>query len=576
MRPILSFGVILLLAALVATPAMPAAAQGRQAIRGTLSEEGSLQPIGGAFVTLLDGAGERIAGGLSRDDGSFLIDVPTPGTYRVRAERIGFESTESVLVEVAEGRISEIDLVAPTRAIVIEGLDVEGGRRCDMRPEQGRETLALWEEAKKALDVALWADDDGRFVYDLRSWTRRYGQSGRRLISERVDRRTHVGRHAFRAVSPESLAEEGFVQGNAAEGQFYFAPDAGVLLSQAFLGTHCFEAVQGGDRLGLEFSPVPGRDLSEVAGTLWFERGTSRLESLEYRYVNVTEAVGDRFGGEVVFEELPGGAWIVRRWEIRMPVLSGAATSSGSPRLTVTAVEAAGGEVVEVREAEELLPLGASGVESGEIRGTVVDSTTGSVLEDAVVFISGTNRSARTDGEGSFHLTGVPGGLYTLLVNHPRLSELGITSPAVPVEVQPQAETRASVLLPSIRGLVANACERVHADPPDSRMAALGGVVQTGGRPPAELIVRVTWSTVERMGEALQTRQAGADIVPDPMGRWGVCLIPVDRTVSVEVLWGDLASPITEVGRMRAGESRWLIVDAPTGADGDRRRPDLR
>jgi hypothetical protein len=570
MRQILSLGVVLLLGSLGATPAMPLAAQGRQAIRGTLAEEGTLQPIGGAFVTVLDEAGERIAGGLSRDDGSFLIDVPTPGTYRLRAERIGFESTESILVAVTEGRISEIELVAPTRAIVIQGLDVEGGRRCDMRPEQGRETLALWEEAKKALDVALWADDDGRFVYDLRSWTRRYGRNGRRLISERVDRRTHVGRHAFRAVSPESLAEEGFVQGNSAEGQFYFAPDAGVLLSEAFLGTHCFEAVRRDDRLGLEFSPVPGRDLSEVSGTLWFEQGSSRLESLEYRYVNVAEAADDRFGGDVVFEELPGGAWIVRRWEIRMPVLTGVVTLDGATRVTVDAVEAAGGEVVEVREAEALLPLGATAMTDGEIRGTVVDSTTGLSLEDAVVFISGTNRSARTEADGGFHLSEVPGGRYTLLVNHPRLSELGITSPAVAVEVQPRAETRALVALPSIRGLVADACERVRAEPPDGRMAALGGVVRTSAQPPAELTVRVTWSTVERTSAGLQTRESGADIVPDAMGRWGVCRIPEDRTVTVEVLRGDAAGPITEVGRMRAGESRWLIVDAPPESGGAR------
>ena len=565
MRQILSLGAILLCGLLANIPATPLAAQGRQAIRGTISEEGTLEPIGGAFVTLLDGAGERVAGGLSRDDGSFLIDVEEPGTYRVRAERIGFESTESILVDVAEGRISEIELLAPTRAIVIQGVEVEGGRRCDMRPEQGRETLALWEEAKKALDVALWADDDGRFVYDLRSWTRRYGRNGRRLVSERVDRRTHVGRHAFRSVSPESLAEEGFVQGSVEEGQFYFAPDAGVLLSEAFLGTHCFEAVQRDDRLGLEFSPVPGRDLSEVSGTLWFERGTSRLESLEYSYVNVAEAADDRFGGDVVFEELPGGAWIVREWEIRMPVLTGVVTLSGATRVTVDGVEAAGGEVVEVREAEEILPLGTSGVTDGEIRGTVVDSTTGGVLEDAVVFISGTNRSARTDEEGNFHLTSVPGGLYTLLVNHPRISELGITSPAVPVEVQSREETRTRVALPSIRGLVADACGRVEADPPDPSMGALGGVVQTGGKDPASLTVRVTWSAVERTSAGLETRTAGVDIVPDPMGRWGLCRIPEDRTVRVEVLWGDVTGQLTPVGRLRAGESRWLILAAPAG-----------
>ncbi|MEQ9570406.1 MAG: carboxypeptidase-like regulatory domain-containing protein, partial [Longimicrobiales bacterium] len=233
-----------------------ATAQARQPIRGTVSVEGTRRPVGGAFVSVLDGAGERVAGGLSRDDGTFLVHVPRSGAYRIRAERIGFRSTESVEIRVPEGEIVDVAVVAPAQAVVIEGMDVEGGRRCDLRPESGRATLALWEEARKALDVALWTDDDGRFVYELESWTRRYDRSGRRLLNERVDRRTHVGRHAFRSVSPENLAQHGFVQGSNAEGRFYFAPDAGVMLSDAFLGTHCFEAVRVDGRLGLEFSPV--------------------------------------------------------------------------------------------------------------------------------------------------------------------------------------------------------------------------------------------------------------------------------------------------------------------------------
>lgn len=249
-----------------------------------------------------------------------------------------------------------------------------------------------------------------------------------------------------------------------------------------------------------------------------------------------------------------------------MPILSRVETRSGAVRSSVEAVEAAGGEVVEVREAEALLPLGASGTDHGEIRGTVVDSTTGKSLDDASVFISGTNRSAHTDGAGRFQLTGVPAGLYTLLVNHPRLSELGITSPAVPVEVEAGREAETQVALPSIRGLVADACSRTGAEPPDPSMAALGGVVQTGGLAPSELVVHVTWSTIERTPSGLQTREAGADIVPDRAGRWGVCRIPRDRTVTVVVEWLETEGRITEVGRMRAGESRWLILEAPTSA----------
>lgn len=545
----------------------PLSAQATQGIRGTVSEEGTGRAIGGAFLALLDHDGERVAGGLSRDDGSFLVRVPQPGLYRLRAERIGFRSTESVEVRVGEGELVELDVVAPAQAVLIEGVDVEGGARCDLRPEAGRATLALWEEARKALDVALWTDDGGRYVYELRAWTRRYDRSGRRLVNERVDRRTHVGRHAFRAVSPESLAEHGFVQGSNEDGMFYYAPDAGVLLSDAFLGTHCFQAVRQGERFGLQFEPVPGRDLSEVRGTLWFEPGTSRLESLEYRYVNVMEAVDEQFGGEVVFEALPGGAWIVREWEIRMPILANVVSLSGAPRLVVDAVETAGGEVVEVREAEVLLPLGTSGLDDGEIRGTVVDSTSGRALAGAVVFISGTSRTARTDDAGAFHLDGVPGGLYTLLIDHPRLSELGIMSPAVPVEVQPRAETRARVALPTVRGLVADACARVGAEPMDPALAAVGGVVRTRGRPAGEIIVRVTWSRVERSAGGLTERSSGADIVPDGLGRWGVCRVPVDARITVEVLHGDDAGPLTEAGRLRAGESRWLIVDGPAGSE---------
>jgi hypothetical protein len=546
------------------------AAQSRasgQAIRGTVSEEGTLQPVAGAFVALLDASGARVAGGLSRDDGAFLVSVPEPGSYRLRAERIGFRSTESVQVEVAAGEIVSLDIVAPAQAIVIRGVDVEGGRRCDLRPDQGRETLALWEEARKALDVALWTDDDGRFVYELRSWTRRFDRSGRRLLSERIDRRTHVGRHAFRAVSPESLARDGFVQGNNAEGRFYYAPDAGVLMSNAFLGTHCFEAVEVDDRLGLRFSPVPGRDLTEVEGMLWFAEGTSRLERLEYQYVNVTEAVDERFGGEVVFEELPGGEWIVREWEIRMPILTNVVSLSGAPRLVVDAVEAAGGEVVEVREAEQLLPLGTPGLENGRVRGSVVDSTTGRMLEDASVFVSGTNRVTRTDGDGAFELGELTAGLYTLLIDHPRLAELGIMSPAVPVEVQPRAETRVTFYLPSIRGLVGSACRSMGSEPPSDGSAALAGVVRTGGVAPTDLTVVVRWTEVSASPSSGLPRTRGriATIQPDALGRWGACALPAGRSVSVLVERGDEEGAVTDVGPLRPGEARWLIVDAPGG-----------
>lgn len=553
------FGLTLLLLA-----GDPLAAQTVQGLRGTVAEEGTGRAIGGAFVTVVDGHGERIGGGLTANDGSFLIDLPQSGTFGVQADRIGFQRTTTTEVVIPPGRLVSIDLVAPAQAIVIEGVAVEGERRCDLRTESGPQTALLWEEARKALDIALWTDGGGNFVYDAESWIRRYDDRGRQLLSESVDRRTHVGRHAFRALSPEELAENGFVQGSLEEGRSFFAPDAEVLMSTAFLDTHCFQATDEDGRLGLAFEPVAGRDQSEVEGTLWFAEGTSRLASLEYGYLNVDQASDDRFGGHVQFESLPGGAWIVREWEIRMPVLSSQRQANGSFRIVVNAVETAGGRVIEVRDAAEPRPLGRfANDQQGRVRGAVVDSTTGLPLEDAVVFISGTNRSARTDEYGDFELSGVPEGAYTLLVDHPRIAELGILSPVAAVEVEPGVVANARLELPSIRGLVADGCARVAGEPPVATEAALAGVVRTGGVPPAEFVVRVTWSQVERTGGGLGTADTQADIIPDGLGRWGVCRIPIDTSVQVSVLRGDDAASPVVVSRMAAGERRWLVVEAP-------------
>lgn len=563
---------LLALAALgVVAGAGPVEAQ-RQAIRGTVVEMGTARPIGGSFVGLYTADGARVAGGLTRDDGSFLIDVEVAGVYLVRADRIGFESTEASEVDVVAGRITWVDLVAPAQAIVIDGVDVDGGRRCDLRPDKGRATLALWEEARKALEVALWADDRGHFIYELESWVRQYDSDGRRLESERLDRRTHVGRHGFRAVSPDRLIQEGFIHGTPAEGWDYFAPDAEVLMSEAFLGTHCFEVVQRDDRLGLEFGPIPDRDVPDVEGVIWFANNSSRLESLEYEYVNADHAEDDRFGGEVVFEELPGGAWIVRSWEIRMPILALRERRRGQPRLIVQNVQSVGGQVIEVSDVVGIEPTRVSEVGRGAVNGVVVDSTTGLPLADAVVRVAGTNRTVRTGPDGRFRMTSLPADAFALSFDHPRLVELGIPTPSVPVQIEEGIAVEVQLSVPGIRGLVSEACSRVGAEPATSSQASLGGIVLAPGVDPTLLRVRVTWSGYERTGAGLQRVDVGAEVTPDEFGWWGVCRIQGDQPVVVEVLHGREAGAETRLGSMAPGEFRWLVVEAPASEGSDETR----
>jgi len=558
------------LAVLAGLPISLAAQQG-QLLTGYLREEGTGQPVQGAFVAVLDAEERRVAGALTLPDGRFLIRVPVPGVYRLRPERIGFSSVLSDPVRIDPGQTVRLDLVAPAQAIELGGIEVDGTVRCDLG-EAGQATMQLWEEARKALSVARWTEQAERFEYELESWERTLDPRGRQIMAERKRRSTHIGRHAYRAIDPEQLEADGYVAGDLAKGFQYFAPDAEVLLSDSFLRTHCFTAVRDDERFGLRFEPAPGRRVPDVSGTLWMAERSTRLERLNYRYVNLPDlaeaGIEDRSGGEVRFEALPSGEWIVRWWEIRMPVLvrGMGIGAQPRPRLQVAEVRTQGGEVVEVREMQGRTGLtrGRAGPAPGFLRGFVADSTAGAVLEGATVFLSGTSRSTTSSDDGTFVLDELREGSYTLALQHPRLAQLGVPSPTQVVEIRQGRETLTALAIPSISTLVEQACIDAQGDPLEPGTAAVGGVVRTGGLPIDELTVRVDWQRIDQQAGRARVVNGGADIRPDELGRWGVCRIPTGHRVVVQVIYGQLESVPVELGLLDRDETRWVTLEAPT------------
>lgn len=562
---------LLMLAPLLVEAALPqrVVAQLRQGVTGIVRDQSTGFGIQGAFVALIDADGRRVGGVLTLADGRYLLQVATPGTYRLQAERIGFESAPSEQVRIEPGGVVRLDLTASTQAVELEGIEVDGARRCDLGRE-GEATMALWDEATKALAVARWTEVSERFTYELRSWERTLGPRGRRLLDERERRSTHVGRHAYRALEPETLEREGYVSGDLADGFRYYAPDAETLLSDEFLRTHCFRSVRDGDRLGLEFAPVEGREVPDVEGTLWMAPGTTRLDRLEYQYVNLPDVdeagVQAMSGGEVRFEELAGGEWIVRWWEIRMPVLVRRMNLGRPPRpvLQVAEVRTQGGEVEEVRLATSSVRLGEpsrSGL--GRIVGTVADSTQGTPLAGAVVYLSGTSRRAESDSVGRFALSDLRPGVYTVALQHPRLAQLGIRPPTALIEVAEGTVARADLAIPSLRSLVAEACSAVGAAAEQPGLAAVGGVVRTGGVSVDELQVRVRWQYIEQRGGRPAAVGEVAELMPDALGRWGVCIVPTGHRVSVQVVRGADASDEVDLGTLERDETRWVTLPAP-------------
>ena len=103
----------------------------------------------------------------------------------------------------------------------------------------------------------------------------------------------------------------------------YYGPDPGLLLSERFLRSHCFQRIPGegatAGLVGLAFTPLPRTRIPDVTGVLWVDAGQRELRSLEYTWINPpAEASAPGIGGRADFAHLTGIGWIVQRWNIRM------------------------------------------------------------------------------------------------------------------------------------------------------------------------------------------------------------------------------------------------------------------
>ncbi len=112
--------------------APPLSAQENGRITGTVTESGSGGPVSEAQVYLPDEA----LGGLSRANGRYLIINVPPGTYTVRAERIGLGSTEQE-VTVGSGETVTANFALEELALGLDEIVVTGTAGAARRREIG-------------------------------------------------------------------------------------------------------------------------------------------------------------------------------------------------------------------------------------------------------------------------------------------------------------------------------------------------------------------------------------------------------------------------------------------------------
>jgi hypothetical protein len=443
-----------------------ASASAAQVVEGRVAH-GTGEPIDGALVVLLDLAGARKAGTLTDAAGRFRIVAPAAGEYRIQAERIGYSTELSAPFNLRPGQTLHHALAVSLRPVTLEGIVVQGENRCTKRPAGGLATHRVWEEARKALHAAAWTQESGLVRYRIRRYNRDLDPRARRVTREDARVRSGVGERPFESLSAELLVGRGFVQ-QTDSGRMYYAPDAEVLLSDAFLDTHCFQLVvdlrERADQIGLSFDPIRGRGVPDIAGTLWIDQSTGDLRELDFRYTGLDRLDGATgAGGRVEFERLPSGAWIVRRWWLRMPIMG-----VRGQRRELAGIREEGGEVVEVlaRGVAERTPplppvaadrdLPLAELDRVRLFGQVVDWSTGEPVSNAAIELPDADRRTLTDPMGRFLFTRVPIGAHGVNVQHiaygryadsvlvRRDTELTVRLPRTVVTLDPVIVTAAS------------------------------------------------------------------------------------------------------------------------------------
>ena len=336
-----------------------------QTVRGTLVEERTDRPIPGAFVILEDSTGQAVSSTLTGSAGTWLLRAPMAGTYRLRADRIGYASYLSDSLVLEEGESATYRLAAAVAPIGLTQLAVEGaGGQCEvLAAEEGLAVYQVWEEARKALAAIVWTGQQPYYRFDAVHYQRRLDGHGVPAGPAEYEEVRYFGRHPFRSIPTRDLVLGGFVQSFSGAVQYY-GPDAEVMLSTEFLRRHCFHLVETDDSglVGLKFGPVDEARVIDIEGIMWLDPESSELRRLDFHYENLDLSVDTRhLGGTVEFARLPSGAWIVQHWTIRVPIIEQGPPrrSSGGrtlpPRRLLTGIDEGGGQVTAVFLTSRLL-----------------------------------------------------------------------------------------------------------------------------------------------------------------------------------------------------------------------------
>jgi hypothetical protein len=510
---------------LTATVLAAAVRAGAQDVRVEVVEASTGKPIVGANVALLDSAQTiPLGGGFSDPTGRTDLRAPSSGNYRVRADKVGYDTWISVQLRLGDRPV--FVRVGMTQTRIPTPIIPRSETACQQLTGPGTPAGDVWVELKKALTASAITEAQGLVPLDVDLYERVLDRN-LAVLSERAEERTRISRRPVTGISWDQV--DSSRRGEVSNNDVYRAPDAATILSDQFVTSHCFAAIRGygpeTGLAGLEFRPAKIGGQPELAGVLWLDPRANALRSLSFDYVNLPVPLRiARTTGRVEFQQLPGGQWIVPRWYIRMPRVARVTSSNvGSPavsRDSLIGYQEVGGEArptgtarVSTGGAPSPAPASAPAVDSpaanqSTITGLVYDSTVGKGLGGVQVSTRDGRFKALTNSGGRYELA-IDGAFNdTLVFEHPRLRLFQIAERWQPLSLASGSREQASVIIPSYGSLRKRICGQNETGTEAQGFMA-GYVKDATGKPLPRAHVWATWQIlwVEQNGRLVATNQ---------------------------------------------------------------------
>lgn len=277
--------------------AVSAPAVAAQIIRGRVLLPDST-PAAGIVISAMGTGDVEAARALSTSTGEYTLRLRAAGTYDVRALRIGFRPTTVRTVALGAGATVVQDIVLVSLPVSIAAMQVRDDDDCSLKGRDAATFLQLWEQARGALTAAQVSESSGALdvrVIRVEGHIDAYNSFADSLypVVDTANAREMIVDRVFAATSPDTIAARGYVRARDDGRAVYDMPNAQTLLSDAFVGGHCFAVKKSkdhGDWIGLGFTPRRKVDrIVDIRGVLWLDRASAELRRVDFEYANLPD-----------------------------------------------------------------------------------------------------------------------------------------------------------------------------------------------------------------------------------------------------------------------------------------------